>query len=149
MEHIKKYWSFYFLLAVAVIILVLNWNKWFGTKTSGTTKPADGTPCKTADNMDGVYVNGTCVTSGRPGGGNGGNGGGGTGDANSAARGSNNSPSTYCMARNPGVACPPRICYINGKFYTNSSSFVNCGPNAVWYILDPSKSTASQCCYKK
>lgn len=145
MEHIKKNWGWYLgvIVVIAIIIFAIQWNKRYGAKPL-----PDGTSCKTADNMDGVMVNGICVTSGRPGGG-GGNGGGGTGDQNAVARGSGNSPATYCMTRNPGVACPPRICYANGKFYTSSSSFANCGPNAVWYTLDLSKSTGSQCCYKK
>lgn len=33
MEHIKKYWLGYALLVIAVIALIMNWNKLFGEST--------------------------------------------------------------------------------------------------------------------
>ena len=32
MEHIKKYWYWYALLVIAIIVLAMNWKKWFGKK---------------------------------------------------------------------------------------------------------------------
>lgn len=46
MEHLKKYWWAYGLAVVAIIIIIaMNWKRWFGptTQTNGTALKCNGT----------------------------------------------------------------------------------------------------------
>lgn len=121
MEHVKKYWLAYALLIIAIIVVAMNWTKWFGTEEE--TK-IDGTGCVTDDNRDGIYANGVCTATGgpRPFGPNGGSGGG-VGETERLSK-------TYCAPRQPGATCQPRV-YVNGH----------------WYSINTGTTTSTQCCY--
>ena len=148
MEHIKKNWIWYLLGLIAVIVLAMNWKKWFGKKNGGVTGPKAGDTCTdTNGNTSVLDANLNCieVTTG-----------GGenptsrtTSDDSSAEKSFSSAPSTYCMNITAGTTCQPRICYVNGKWYTNPSQFGNCGKNSVWYVIDTANSSSTKCCYKK